>query len=245
LKETLDPRSPSSKEILPALDVILAVFRHQLGNSVNALKVTLDVLEQNFDSFDEGKKKEYLERALGILERQQVMVEAMKSYAHINAKEHRGIEFIPFWEHWLDGAKERLAGERIRLTHQTKCGSCTVVGDPLALRLALDELLGNAVEAGESGKDLHIDLTAEHQDDEIRITIRDNGCGIKEQELSKVFIPFFTTKPGKKGLGLSIALKLITQMGGRVEISPISEAGTRVNVSLDAGKGGHEKASQN
>lgn len=244
MKGRLEPGAESLKETLFVLEEVLSVLRHQLGNSLNALKVTLDVLEQNFDAFDEDKKKEYLRRVSGILERQQVMVEAMKSYSHANVKEHRPVDFLSFWEQWLESMKERLAGQRVTLSHQMECGPCVIVGDPMALSLALNELMGNAVEAREGGKDLHIELTVAKQDNEIQISIRDNGCGIKDQELSKVFIPLFTTKPGRKGLGLSIALKLLTQMGGRVEIIPVSERGAMVKVRLDAGGGEHEKALQ-
>ena len=244
MKEMVDPRAVLSPELLPALEEILSVFRHQLGNSVNALKVTLDVLEQGFDSFNEDKKKEYLRRASGILERQQVMVEAMKSYSHTNVNEQKAVDFLPFWEQWLDAMKARLEGERVMLTHREEAGPCTLVVDPLALRMALNELVGNALEAMEGGKDQRIELRAARQDDEIQITIRDYGCGIKEEELSKVLIPLFTTKSGRKGLGLSIALKLLTQMGGRLEIGPLSEMGTLVKVCLNAGGGEHEKALQ-
>ena len=244
MKEIIDPGAESSMRILPALEEILSVFRHHLGNSVNALKVTLDVLEQNFDLFDEDKKKEYLRRASGILERQQVMVEAMKYYSHTNVNEQRAIDFLPFWEQWLDATKKRLEREKVTLTHRVETGSCVLLGDPLALRTALNELLGNALDAMEGGNDLRIELTAARQDHEIQVTIRDHGCGIKEPELSKVFIPLFTTKPGRRGLGLSIAHKLLNQMGGRLEIGSFSESGTLVKVCLKAGAGEHEKALQ-
>ena len=244
MKGIADPHTQSSTEILPALEEILSVFRHHLGNSVNALKVTLDVLEQNFDSFDEDKKKEYLRRASGILERQQVMLEAMKSYSHTNVNEHRAVDFLPFWEQWLDAAKERIEKERVTLTHRVETGSCVFSGDPLALRTALNEILGNALEAMEGAQDRRIELGAERQDDEILITIKDSGCGIREEEISKAFIPLFTTKPGRKGLGLSIALKLLAQMGGRLEVGPLSGTGALFRVCLNAGCGNHEKALQ-
>ena len=242
MKRTAASRADSLKENLPALEEILSVFRHQLGNAVNALKVTLDVLEQNFDSFDEEKKKEYLKRASGILERQQAMVEAMKSYAHTNANEHRSIDFIPFWEHWLDGAKRRIEEEGAALSYRVEEGARVLWGDPLALRTVLDELLGNALDATEGREDRRIHLTAARTGDDFHITISDSGCGINEGELPKVFIPLFTTKPGRKGMGLPVALKLLSQMGGRLEIEPLPAPGTRVRMRLHAGGDEYEKA---
>lgn len=242
MKGTADSRADALREILPALEEILSVFRHQLGNAVNALKVTLDVLEQNFDFFDEEKKREYLKRASGILERQQAMVEAMKSYAHTNANEHRPIDFLPFWEHWLDGAKRRIEEEGVALSHRLEEGARVVLGDALALRTVLDEILSNALDATAGRKDRRIHLAAARKGDEFHITISDSGCGINEGELPKVFIPLFTTKPGRKGMGLPIALKLLSQMGGRLEIEPPSEPGTRVRMCLHAGGDDHGTA---
>jgi signal transduction histidine kinase len=64
------------------------------------------------------------------------------------------------------------------------------------------------------------------------IGVRDNGCGITEKDLPKVFLPLFTTKPGRRGMGLPIALKLLSSMGGHMEIESLSEGGTRVRIWL-------------
>jgi C4-dicarboxylate-specific signal transduction histidine kinase len=50
--------------------------------------------------------------------------------------------------------------------------------------------------------------------------------------MSKIFVPLFTTKPKRKGLGLSIALKLMAQMGGRLEIAPQADGGTVATIWL-------------
>jgi len=62
--------------------------------------------------------------------------------------------------------------------------------------------------------------------------MKDNGCGIKKGDLGKIFIPLFTTKPGRRGVGLPIALKLLSQMGGRLEIDNLSAGGTQARIWL-------------
>ena len=54
--------------------------------------------------------------------------------------------------------------------------------------------------------------------------------GVSEVNLEKIFIPFFTTKPGKMGMGLPIAHKLITKMDGGINVKHLFEGGTEVNV---------------
>jgi C4-dicarboxylate-specific signal transduction histidine kinase len=90
----------------------------------------------------------------------------------------------------------------------------------------------NALDAVEGLENPMIELSVTSETERIRIGVKDNGCGIKQKDMSKIFVPLFTTKPKRKGLGLSIALKLMTQMGGRLEIAPLAEGGAKATIWL-------------
>lgn len=64
------------------------------------------------------------------------------------------------------------------------------------------------------------------------IEIRDNGCGIKPDDLEKIFTPFFTTKPKGSGLGMPITLKIVKEHNGLLKIESTPGKGTVVSVSL-------------
>ncbi|UCF56930.1 MAG: hypothetical protein JSW15_00090, partial [Deltaproteobacteria bacterium] len=65
-----------------------------------------------------------------------------------------------------------------------------------------------------------------------RIEIEDTGCGISEENVNKIFNPFFTTKEKGSGLGLSIVRKIIEGHRGSVAIQSIEGEGTKVRVHL-------------
>jgi signal transduction histidine kinase len=65
-----------------------------------------------------------------------------------------------------------------------------------------------------------------------RIVILDNGPGIEEASLSKLFRPFYTTKADGTGLGLAVVQKIIVQHGGQVEARNRSEGGAAFMVTL-------------
>jgi len=111
---------------VPFMEDILSTLRHQLGNSVNALKVTLDVLHENFDLFNDEKKREYLERAQEVLARQQAMVDAMRSYSSVNVNDQKPIEFLPFWEQFLLTLRQRT--EKITPVQNLQAGPYHVMG---------------------------------------------------------------------------------------------------------------------
>ena len=215
---------------VPFLEDILSTLRHQLGNSVNALKVTLDVLHENFDLFSDEKKREYLERAQEVLARQQAMVDAMRSYSSVNVNDQKPIEFLSFWEQFLLTLRQRT--EKITSVQNLQAGPYHVMGSPIAIQTVLFQLVENALDAVEGLENPRIELSVTSEAERIRVGVKDNGCGIKQKDMSKIFVPLFTTKPKRKGLGLSIALKLMTQMGGRLEIGPLAGGGTVATIWL-------------
>nr|WP_321466623.1 PAS domain S-box protein [uncultured Desulfobulbus sp.] len=97
-----------------------------------------------------------------------------------------------------------------------------VHSDPLALEQIVVNLLINAAQAMDKEQpQIHLRLaTAEEHRDEIVIAVEDNGCGMDQQTRRRIFDPFFTTKAAGEGtgLGLSICHRLITELGGRIEV---------------------------
>lgn len=227
----MDP-STADSELLANLEVILSTVRHQLGNSVNAIKITLDVLNQNFDVFNDGKKKDYLERGSQLLARQQVLIEAMKSYSRFDVREQGEIDVVPFWQRMRIQALTRVEGTGITLKERANLTHRTLQGNLMALDTIVANLLDNAVEAVEDVGAPCIELEAVTSEKRFILTIRDNGRGIADSDLPRIRIPLFSTKPGKAGMGLSIAHKLLAKMGGRMTIENAQAEGTCVRISL-------------
>jgi signal transduction histidine kinase len=69
-------------------------------------------------------------------------------------------------------------------------------------------------------------------DDSIQIVVSDNGKGILESGLEKIFLPFFTTKPKGTGLGLSICKRLIEQQNGTISVARNPEGGLTFTIRL-------------
>lgn len=88
------------------------------------------------------------------------------------------------------------------------------MADPDLLHQVFLNLIINAEKAAPAGGVLTI--TAEAADDQIRVWFTDNGEGLDEENIAKVFDPFFTTRPDGTGLGLSIVHQIITSHRGKV-----------------------------
>lgn len=79
-----------------------------------------------------------------------------------------------------------------------------------------------------------ISITTKADKNNAYITIADNGCGIDEDKLNKIFDPFYTTKPIGQGTGLGLAISkaIIEQHGGLISVKSQLNQGTIFNITL-------------
>lgn len=109
-----------------------------------------------------------------------------------------------------------------------------VLADPVQLQQVLLNLIGNAVEAmGASAPDARVlRVRTEVDQDDCIITIEDTGPGIDPNQIDQVFKPFFTTKSGGMGLGLSICKTITEAHGGQLSVEPGAQRGALFRIVL-------------
>jgi PAS domain S-box-containing protein len=106
-----------------------------------------------------------------------------------------------------------------------------VRGDSTELREAFLNIVNNALDAMPSGG--RLEIRSRLRDNEVKIAVRDTGCGMSQETAARVFDPFFTTKSGRgMGLGMSVTHGTIRRHGGRIWIESAPGQGTSVNVVL-------------
>jgi signal transduction histidine kinase len=112
-----------------------------------------------------------------------------------------------------------------------------VSGDDALLRQAILNLARNAAEAatersGSGSVTIHGEMDTPGQTHGQRISISDNGPGIPADALTKIFVPFFTTKANGTGLGLAVVQKIVVQHGGTIEARNQASGGAEFIVWL-------------
>ncbi len=102
------------------------------------------------------------------------------------------------------------------------------------MRNVFKNLFENAIDAIPEGREGRIQVLTEMDIEEglLWIQVKDNGVGIPPEELDKVMDPFYTTKPYRIGLGLTLVYRHIRDMQGRVEIESEEGKGTTVTLTL-------------
>jgi signal transduction histidine kinase len=114
-------------------------------------------------------------------------------------------------------------------------GLSTCWVDRSQLKRVFLNLVLNAIEASTLGKEVQLRL--QQQADGVWVWVKDFGCGIPEEILPRVFDPYFTTKEGGTGLGLSLSKRIVEGHGGSIGISSRAGWGTEVWVWLPISEG--------
>jgi two-component sensor histidine kinase len=119
---------------------------------------------------------------------------------------------------------------------QDSLNGALIYSDPVLLDLAFRAILQNALDATSSGDRVVINgkyyPTCLPGQPVARISIADSGYGMENDFLEKAMSPFFTSKPNRDGLGLSMAVRIFESHGGRLHISSNKSHGTEVEITL-------------
>jgi signal transduction histidine kinase len=138
-----------------------------------------------------------------------------------------------------DVATAAQARERVEVEADLASGLPAVLGDPIAFRRILENLVANAVDSleGKPGR-ITIATAAIRRDNEpaVRMTVADNGRGMTSDEAGKIFNDFYTTKEGGTGLGLSIVRRLVMDVQGTIGVETAPNRGTRIIIEIPAGR---------
>lgn len=137
----------------------------------------------------------------------------------------------------LRALRDKTTARGIRVT---KFGleELKVSGDTLQLQTAIEEVFKNAIEAMENSAKCELTISGREEKGVLSIIVQDTGQGIPQNDVAKVFDPFFSTKDSEgvsRGLGLNVVRRVVEEMNGRVTLTSDQDDkthGTRVEISF-------------
>jgi two-component system sensor kinase FixL len=134
-------------------------------------------------------------------------------------------------EETLSMVRKECRENNVKIELQVDKDARFVAGDRNKLKQVLLNLFKNSIDAMEQGGTLSI--TARPSDENVEITIVDEGCGIPKADQEKVFSPFYTTKSHGTGLGLAISKRIIEEHeGGSLKMESEGGKGTTFTITL-------------
>ncbi|QER42427.1 response regulator [Thermodesulfobacterium sp. TA1] len=201
-------------------------FNNILQNTLKYLKS----IEENIDKPEEVKRYKFLaEKTLkSWIDLNRLLIDYTKGIKDIVSSQ---VEMVSFLKNNLD-IFQIIAGPKIQVQLSLGCLSKVFVpGEETFWRYIFLNFISNAKEAIKDEGTIEISLSLKTIDKRyLVIKIRDTGCGIPEENLEKIFQPFFTTKKESSGLGLFLVKNHIVSLGGKIEVESKVNLGTTFKV---------------
>ena len=197
---------------------------HEIKNPLTPMRLQVQLLERNAHKFEKELERErILDFAKGMLLQIDTLTRIateFSSFAKMPKQQLKEIDFSDFAErfsklHTHSSIEFIIKDERLM----------TLIDEKQFSRV-LNNIIKNAEQSIPEGVISDIRMTVEGIDTYIKITISDNGIGIKKEEETKIFEPKFTTKTGGMGLGLGISKNIIESIGGKINFESELNKGT-------------------
>lgn len=133
----------------------------------------------------------------------------------------------------ISEALDRITLQQINMQVRYANHPCFILANREKLRIAFLNIIINAVEAMEPGKGI-LTVSVEANKNLHVVVISDNGCGIPEENISRLFEPYFTSKRNGMGLGLAATLNILQSHRANIDVSSVQKRGTTFTISFPA-----------
>jgi PAS domain S-box-containing protein len=229
-----------------ALGELVAGVAHELNNPLMASQTILHVILKNLPAgWPERERLELIRKCNDRIEK---IVDHLREFSRQTKPELLEMDVNQPVENALMITGQQLLNHGITLVRNLAAGLPKVMGDTNQLEQVFLNLISNARDAIDDAAGHKKELTIRSNFSEdggapsVVVSVKDTGIGIPSENLSKIFEPFFSTKPVGKGtgLGLSLCFGIVEAHGGRIDIKSKVGEGTEVSVILPARKSGKE-----
>ncbi|HEY0544430.1 MAG TPA: ATP-binding protein [Pyrinomonadaceae bacterium] len=217
-------------EKLAAVGRLAASIAHEVNNPLEAIKNSLYLLQT---SRDEATNTRFLEVARKETERVSHIIRQMLGFAR-RAGEVEWVNVNQVLEETLILIEKKMRQSGVRVEYEFSPNLPAVRARADQLRQVFLNLLLNAQQSIEGKGEIRIRTMGEEQalQPSIAIEISDTGLGIGEEELPRIFEPFFSKRQKGTGLGLWVTQDIVRQHGGRIEVTSAPGAGTTFRIIL-------------
>lgn len=131
-------------------------------------------------------------------------------------------------------ALDRITLQRINMKVRYADEPCYILANKEKLKIAFLNIIINAVEAMPVNGKGQLEIEIESAGGMHVVRVHDNGCGIPEENVSRLFEPYFTSKRNGMGLGLAATLNILQSHKAQVDVSSIINKGTKFTISFPA-----------
>jgi len=217
---------------------------HEINNPLQVMKSELTMINDIIPDVAEIFQKDNPENfrlltdsvnQIGIqIDRCGKITQGLLKFARKTDGSMQQIEMQKFLPEVVRMVEQRAYLENIRIVQELNPDIPPIKSDLNQLQQVFLNLLNNAIYALKGREPAEIRIQCSQQGEDITVSIADNGCGISPEDMEKIYLPFFTTKPVGQGtgLGLSTVYGIINGLGGELTVESEINSGTTFTVRL-------------
>jgi PAS domain S-box-containing protein len=210
-------------EKLAATGRLVRTLAHEVRNPLNNINLSIEQLIQQASDEDAKLYLEIVQRngkRIGDLITELLNSSRLSSQINLHKTSLQAA-----MDNAISAAIDRMTLKRIDLQVSYPEQECFVLLDPEKIQLAFLNIIINAVEAMEEGEGI-MKITIYAEEEEYFVEITDNGSGISEENMSRLFEPYFTSKRNGMGLGLASTLNIIQSHNAHIDVQSELGVGT-------------------
>jgi len=217
-------------ERLAGLGLLAAGVAHEINNPLAIIRGNAELLQAAIPP--ESEDREEVDAIVDEAVRIGRIVGNLRTFSHSGLKQIRRFSLGGLLDDIFDQLGHQVPLERYHLTRCYWGRDVTIEGDADQLRQVFTNLILNGLQAMPEGGELILDLDRSGEEEQVCVTVQDQGCGISPEQMEKLFTPFFTTKARGTGLGLAVSYGIVRDHGGEIRVESSPEAGAKFFVVL-------------
>lgn len=218
-------------EKMAAAGRLSASIAHEVNNPLQAVQNCLHLAGR--EDLPEEKRREYFDLARTELERLMLTVRRMLDFYRPGASSLEEVDLAEMLQYIISLMSKQLSEASVKVLVDFPSQISTIKAVRSQIQQVFINLILNATDAMPEGGDLRI--TARPSNTGVEIFFQDNGKGVPVEKQANIFEPFFSTKDGGTGLGLTVSYNIITAHGGVLELIPDRRSGACFRIFLPKG----------
>lgn len=216
-------------EKLAATGRLVQTLAHEVRNPLNNINLSLEQLHQEIEGSDDSEM--YMEIIQRNSKRISDIITELLNSSRPAEMSMQSKPLQTIMDESIASALDRITLQKVKLEINYSNKPAYVNADAEKLKLAFLNIIINAVEAMEEDHGV-LSITIGTEKEGHIVKIRDNGTGIAEENLSKLFEPYFTSKRNGLGLGLAATLNILQSHKGRIEVQSELAKGSEFTITF-------------
>ena len=220
---------------LAVIGHLAAGAAHEIRNPLTSIRSAIQYVKGDIQ---DPKKQKIMNSVMLEVDRINEILSGLLSFSRQNNPVKHTFDLAVLIDQILELLRNTRIKKQIQLTASCFAPSIPIVADSDQIKQVLMNVLLNAIDAIDEKGEIEVAVQPSKMEGEpfYIITINDNGRGISEESLEKLFDPFYTTKDDGTGLGLSISYGIIRRHQGSIDISNRREGGAQAVIRLPKGE---------